>query len=242
MAPQTKKPSKPIFKTSSPFTETKWPIVSLKDQEIITELTCNLIAPIGEYRKTHIHPSKGRKRKRCINAAPDESSRLPAPATASHVLIGLNSVTRHLETQAASTAPPTAPINETTTERDNPTQIDDKDSATSSRTLSVVILTHPQPSLSPSHAHIPTLLHLANLRRDPGTMPAEPTRLVCLATSNDARLASALHIPRVGAIGILEGAPGANALEEYARKHVGLTECAWVDEALKSEWRGLNVQ
>jgi ribonuclease P/MRP protein subunit POP3 len=204
---------------------------------------CSLVGPIGEHRKTHILPSKGRKRKRATNAAPDEPPKLPAPATASHVLVGLNSVTRHLETQAASTAPPTAPINGTSIdEQDKPTQTDDKDSETSPRILSIVILTHPQPSLSPSHAHIPTLLHLANLQRDPGTMPAEPTRLVCLATSNDARLASALHIPRVGAIGILEGAPGAKALEEYVRKHVGSTECAWVDEALRSEWRGLNVQ
>lgn len=204
---------------------------------------CSLLAPIGEHRKAHILPSKGRKRKRATNAAPDEPSRLPAPATASHILVGLNSVTRHLETHAASTAPPTAPINETTIdEQDNPTQTDCKESATPPRILSIVILTHPQPSLSPSHAHIPTLLHLANLRRDPGTIPVNPTRLVCLATSNDARLASALHIPRVGAIGVLEGAPGAKALEEYVRKHVGLTGCAWVDEALRSEWRGLNVQ
>jgi ribonuclease P/MRP protein subunit POP3 len=204
---------------------------------------CSLVATIGEHRKTQIHPSKGRKRKRDINAAPDERSKLPAPATASHILVGLNSVTRHLEIQAASTAPPTAPSSETPIdEQDKPTRTNDKESATPPRALSIVILTHPQPSLSPSHAHIPTLLHLANLRRDPGTVPSEPTRLVCLATSNDARLASALHIPRVGAIGILEGAPGANALEEYARKHVGLTACAWVDEALRSEWRGLNVQ
>jgi ribonuclease P/MRP protein subunit POP3 len=192
---------------------------------------CSLVGPIGEHRKTHILPSKGRKRKRATNAAPDEPPKLPAPATASHVLVGLNSVTRHLETQAASTAPPTAPINGTSIdEQDNPTQTDQRESATPPRILSIVILTHPQPSLSPSHAHIPTLLHLANLR------------LVCLATSNDARLANTLHIPRVGAIGILEGAPGAKDLEEYVRKHVGSTECAWVDEALRSEWRGLNVQ
>jgi ribonuclease P/MRP protein subunit POP3 len=204
---------------------------------------CSLVGPIGEHRKTHILPSKGRKRKRATNATPVEPSKVPSPTIASHILVGLNSVTRHLETQAASTAPPTAPINGTSIdEQDNPTQTDQRESATPPRILSIVILTHPQPSLSPSHAHIPTLLHLANLRRDPGTMPAETTRLVCLATSNDARLANTLHIPRVGAIGILEGAPGAKDLEEYVRKHVGSTECAWVDEALRSEWRGLNVQ
>jgi ribonuclease P/MRP protein subunit POP3 len=107
--------------------------------------------------------------------------------------------------------------------------------------LSVVILTHPQPALSPSHAHIPTLLHLATLRQSPESKSSEPTRLIVLPTVNDARFASTLHIPRVGAIGIHEGAPGAKALEDYVRQHVGLTECLWVKEALTPEWRGLNV-
>jgi ribonuclease P/MRP protein subunit POP3 len=106
----------------------------------------------------------------------------------------------------------------------------------------MVILTHPQPSLSPSHAHLPTLLHLATLRPTSESSPSNATRLIALPTSNDARFASALHIPRVGAIGIYEGAPGAKALEEYVRQHIGLTKCSWVDEAMKPEWRGLNVK
>lgn len=105
----------------------------------------------------------------------------------------------------------------------------------------MVILMHPQPALSPSHAHIPTLLHLATRQPDPISKADEPTRLIALPTSDDARFASALHIPRVGAIGVLEGAPGAKALEDYVRQHVGVTECLWVDEALQPEWRGLTV-
>jgi ribonuclease P/MRP protein subunit POP3 len=110
------------------------------------------------------------------------------------------------------------------------------------KSLSMVILTHPQPSLSPSHAHIPTLLHLATLQSTPGQPAPNPTRLITLPTSNDARFASALHIPRVGAIGIYEGAPGAKALEDYVKQHVGLTECPWIDEAIRPEWRGMNVK
>ncbi|KAF2995547.1 hypothetical protein E8E13_003056 [Curvularia kusanoi] len=242
MAPQPKKPSKPIFKTSTPFTETKWPNVSHDDGEIVTELTCNLLAPIGEHRRTHIQLSKGKNRKRDIRLVSGDAHKVPVPAVASHILVGLNSVTRHLETLAATTAPPTAPINEVVDGQSSPTSGDDKSSITPLKQLSVVILTHPQPSSSPVHAHIPTLLHLATLRRDAKGKPSEPTRLVCLPTSTDNRLASALHIPRVGAIGIVEGAPGAKTLEEYVTKHVGLTECAWVDEALRSEWRELNVQ
>lgn len=150
-------------------------------------------------------------------------------------------MTRHLEALAASSAPPTVPIKEVD---DVPTIGDDttKIAETALRPLSMVILTHPQPSLSPSHAHIPTLLHLATLQSTPKTKLSESTRLIALPTSNDARFANALHIPRVGAIGIYEGAPGGKALEEYVRKHVELTECLWVDEAIKPEWRGLKVQ
>ena len=106
----------------------------------------------------------------------------------------------------------------------------------------MVILTHPQPSLSPSHAHISTLLHLATLQPTLKSKTSVAARLVALPTSSDSRFASTLHIPRVGAIGIYEDAPGAKILEEYVRQHVGLTECLWVDEALNPEWRGLNVQ
>ena len=137
------------------------------------------------------------------------------------------------------------PVKESTVQEQNQVISEggvERQSGTSIRPLSLIILTHPQPSLSPPHAHVPTLVHLAALQSDPKSKPLESARLVALPTSNDARFASALHIPRVGAIGIFEGAPGAKALEDYVRRHVGLTECAWMDEAIVPEWRGLNVQ
>lgn len=156
----------------------------------------------------------------------------------------MNSVTRHLEALAASTAPPTAPIKEFTADnQDHVFPEDDvrQQSESSLKPLSLVVLTHPQPSLSPSHAHVPTLVHLAAIQPN-STKPTDSTRLIALPTSNDARFASALQIPRVGAIGVFEGAPGAKALEDYVRDHVGVTECLWIEEAITPKWRGLNVQ
>lgn len=202
----------------------------------------SLLTPVGEHRKTHIQPSRGKKRKRTTNAPQDNTPAPPPPAIKAHILIGLNSVTRHLEAQAAATAPPTLPAYAAATCKNasspEPTV---KNTSTSSNHLTSIILTHPHPSLSPSHTHIPTLLHLATLRQSLGK-PAEPTRLITLPTSTDSRFASALHIPRVGAIGVFEGAPGARAFEEYVREHVGLTECAWVEEALGAGWRGVDVR
>jgi ribonuclease P/MRP protein subunit POP3 len=202
----------------------------------------SLLTPLGEHRMIQIHPSKSKKRKRSTKTSPEEAPQPPAPALTSHVVVGLNSVTRHLEALAASLAPPTAPVKDTDKDVPNEGNGTQEDVEVALRPLSMVVLTHPQPSLSPSHAHIPTLLHLAMLQSTPKAMASESTRLIALPTSNDARFANALHIPRVGAIGIYEGAPGAKALEEYVRKHVGLTECPWVDEAMRPEWRGLNVQ
>ena len=109
------------------------------------------------------------------------------------------------------------------------------------RPISLIILTHPKPNLSPAHAHIPTLVHLSTLPPTDSSPTHPPTRLIPLPTPADARLASKLHIPRVGALAVFAGAPGAKVLEEYVREHVEVTECKWVDEAMRAEWKGVNV-
>jgi ribonuclease P/MRP protein subunit POP3 len=180
----------------------------------------------------------------------------PQPEIGTHLLIGLNSVTRHLEALAARNVPSTAPIasavktpvevsKQTPEDPQNVSDQEKQDGETQPgeelRPLSMVVLTHPKPSLSPAHAHIPTLLHLSTI--SPSTsLTTIPTRLISLPTSMDALLASALHIPRVGALAIYEGAPGAKALENYVRENIGVTECQWVDEAMSAEWRGLIVK
>jgi ribonuclease P/MRP protein subunit POP3 len=220
--------------------------------------SCSLLTPIGDHRRTHVHPSKGKKRKRTTKSGQDDAAKVetstppPAPEIGKHVLIGLNSVTRQLEAQAAKTAPSTALITsshasaEEANPKDKPNNETIKPQSGAHKHISMVIITHPKPSLSPAHAHLPTLLHLANLplAHSPSTssVPPPPTRLIPLPTSTDARLASTLHIPRVGALAVFEGAPGAKALEEYVREHVGVTECKWVDEAMKGEWKRLNIK
>jgi ribonuclease P/MRP protein subunit POP3 len=172
----------------------------------------------------------------------------PPPAIANHILIGLNSVTRHLEALAAKTAPSTTLVASTARESTNSsTDTNEQEKATARagddlRPLSMVILTHPKPSLSPAHAHLPTLVHLCTLS-PPSTTPnaATATRLVPLPTSAEGQLASSLHIPRVGALAIYADAPGAKTLEDYVRKHIGMTECKWIEEALSAEWRGMKV-
>jgi ribonuclease P/MRP protein subunit POP3 len=200
-------------------------------------LNCSLLTPLGEHRRTHIHPSKGKKRKRkSKDESTTEDTPPPAPEIGKHVLIGINSVTRHLEALAAQHAPSTTPVaisrteeQETAPGMDNP------------RPLSMVITTHPKPSSSTAHAHLPTLVHLSTVKSS-SLSSQQATRLIPLATATDPRLASLLHIPRVGALAIFADAPGAQALEAYVREKVGVTECPWIDEAMTAEWRGLNIK
>jgi ribonuclease P/MRP protein subunit POP3 len=68
-----------------------------------------------------------------------------------------------------------------------------------------------------------------------------PTRLVPFSTTSEAKLCKALGIPRVGIIGIFEGAPGAGPLVEYVREKVEVTDVPWVREVEKGEWLGTKI-
>ncbi|PSN73882.1 hypothetical protein BS50DRAFT_566807 [Corynespora cassiicola Philippines] len=283
MAPATKKIPKPVFKTADPYTATTWPEISHDDQHDILELLCSLLEPLGHHRKTHIQPSRGKKRKRNAKVAAAAAAQDPAsgaedadmadappppPELSRHVLVGLNSVTRHLEALAAKSAPPTmkglhapssaskpgeptppdqktAAVENTPSHRSVETKGDPAQStpipAPELRSLSLVIIPHPAPQTSPVYAHLPTLLHLSALPPSPQTAADNPTRLVPLQSSSESRLAEALHIPRVGAIGILADAPGTMGLVDYVRERVGPTQCRWVDEALNGGWGGVKV-
>jgi ribonuclease P/MRP protein subunit POP3 len=39
----------------------------------------------------------------------------------------------------------------------------------------------------------------------------------------------------------MEGAPGADALVAYVREQVEVTTCAWIDEAMKPEWKAVKI-
>ncbi|KAK3046790.1 hypothetical protein LTS18_013288, partial [Coniosporium uncinatum] len=56
------------------------------------------------------------------------------------------------------------------------------------------------------------------------------------------RIASALGLPRVGAVALLEGAGGAEKLVEYAREHVRAVGVPWLDEAREGKWLGLRSE
>ena len=163
------------------------------------------------------------------------------PEISNHILIGLNSVTRHLESLAAQTAPKTAPAHtpskhEADEEKENTTD-HSNDPETTPQRLAFVLIPHNHPPASLPHAHIPTLVHLATMKSPRDTA----TRLLAVQPTWEPRIADALHIPHVGALAVMEGAPGADALVAYVREQVEVTTCAWIDEAMKPEWKAVKI-
>jgi len=70
----------------------------------------SLIQPLGLHRTSHLTPSKGKKRKRKTPFNTDEDldikdAPLPPPPIGEYLLVGLNTVTRHLEALAATKEP-----------------------------------------------------------------------------------------------------------------------------------------
>ncbi|KAK7181104.1 hypothetical protein DPSP01_003545 [Paraphaeosphaeria sporulosa] len=237
MAATARKGTKPIFKTTRPYTETNWPTLTAQQNRDVTDLVCSVLQPLGDHRRTHVLPSKGKKRKRESQRKNNEDADKNAPSTptpppdiSNHILIGLNSVTRHLESLAAHAAPPSAPSH---AKADPPSP-----DATPPRPLSIVLIPHNHPPASLPHAHIPTLVHLCTMT----SQKDKATRLLAVPPGCEPVIAEALHIPHVGALGIFEGAPGADALVAYVRENVDVTRCAWIEEAIGPEWKGTRIQ
>lgn len=188
-------------------------------------------------------PSQGKrskktlKRKRTDDAAgpqtdSTDSTEPPRPQVEKHITIGLNSTTRSLEdslqrSPANAEPQPTVDL--------NPSQAMQKDSAIPEKNLAAIVLTQDPDALP--YRHLPTLSALVDRPR-----PSSPTLLVPLsAGSAEAKISAALGVPRVGVLGICDGAPGAEALLQYVRDNVPATVVPWIREAAAGKWLGTNV-
>ncbi|KFY17740.1 hypothetical protein V492_00408 [Pseudogymnoascus sp. VKM F-4246] len=205
-------PPKPkaMFELDSPYSVTVPPQLSAADQDTILNLLASFLSPIGHHRTTHITPSKGKRSKRtkrrelkrgASQPAQDEPS-VPPPELSSHILVGLNSITRHFDSQSRQACPPSLGI-----------QVPSSDSPR--RHLAVVITTWPSiPPILTSHIH--RLLQTSSLLHP--NLP--PTRLVVLPRTSEKRLCSALGVPRAGFIGVFDNTPSATAVIDFCSANV----------------------
>jgi len=149
-------------------------------------------------------------------------SRPPPPVIAEHILVGINSTTRHLEALVPS-------------HDSRPSQEPTSLELTSAKPLVAIFLTH-APTFLP-YSHLPTLIALAS-----AAQPSRiATRLVPLTPFSETNLSEALGIARAGAVGVFKDAPGSGPLMDYVREHVEPVDVPWVREVSAGEWLGTKI-
>ncbi|KAF2086517.1 hypothetical protein K490DRAFT_66710 [Saccharata proteae CBS 121410] len=240
------KPGRTIYKVDSPYTSVKWPQLQPTNHDVIVDMLVRLLAPIGRHRTLHVTPSKGKrskKRKRAERPQPTPPPPPPpAPEIASHVTVGINSTTRHLEQLALSTVPAALKSDAISATETPPDSKNDSEppATTPSPPSPITAIFIPASPNSPIHAHLPILCATASAKTT--TPTASPTLLVPLKPSTEAKLATALGVPRLGVVGLLAGAPGADTLVQYVRDHVEPVDVPWLREVGAGKYLGVNVR
>ncbi|KAK0118695.1 hypothetical protein ONS96_011783 [Cadophora gregata f. sp. sojae] len=244
------------------------PEVSPQNQETILELLCSILSPVGQHRTNHVTPSKGKrskKRKRVEKkkkaesgiGSEETSSIPPPPEISSHVIVGLNHITRSLEALSQASKPAAIAASQEISQGQpefelKPATNDSNSTADASQALDIPAETRKSAQTSahiaaifvPSStqpavlkAHLPQLIFTASLANP--SLP--PTRLVQLPKGSDARLCDALGLPRVSLIGILEGAPQSKALIDLVREIVPEIDVPWLREVKEEKYLKVKV-
>jgi len=168
---------------------------------------------------------KGRRGGKKITKPAEEEDSAPQrmPESYDHVTIGFNSTVRRLEALAHRRKPFTLPR---TTSPDLP-----KDPGLN---LSVVFVCR-QTLPNIMTASLPLLVTTSA----PQTTRA---RLVELSSQAEAKVARALNQPRVGVLGIEEGAPGADTLLRFVAENMGAVEVPWLEEASSPTYYPVHIK
>lgn len=192
----------------------------------LTSLTIDsLLSPLGQYRRTHVKPSKGKKaakaQQKRKNLSEDvietEPSPPPPPELARHVDIGLNAITKKLASRCAATR-----ASEKTSKS---TPEDDVASPASGQGHAVIFVARGDQS-SAFNCHFPKMVAAASQ----GTGEQEKIRLVGFSRPTMDRLSKCIGIPRVSSIGIARDAPGAKGLFDMVKEAVKPVEAPWLEK------------
>ncbi|RDA91483.1 hypothetical protein CP533_4593 [Ophiocordyceps camponoti-saundersi (nom. inval.)] len=207
--------TKLVHHLETPYSAVSWPQISLDDQDAILELLCNLLSPIGQHRRAHIKPSKGkraaRRRRNKIDAKDDAASAPvpPPPELFEKVAVGFNSIARTLQDVSSDARRPP---------------------------YAMVFVARGNQSAA-FNCHFPKMVGVTS--KD--SPPDERTRLVGFSRSCSDRLSSSLGIARVSSVALSRDAPGAAPLWDLVRRKVAPVDMAWLEEAMGVEYRATNI-
>ena len=203
----------------------------------------SLLSPIGDHRSKDVKRSRGKRAKKrrrdevCNGTISDTRSRKPheteassEPEVLNYLTIGFNATTRSLEALAQHTCPKTPPsaTSSLDTEAHKLCKVQSaeiQDSLTHKPLIAVFVPRSDQPSIM--YSHLPMLVNAASL---PSSLSSN-IKLVALLKGAESKLSAALGVPRVGIIGLIEGAPASSLLVEFIRQHVRQIEAPWFTEA-----------
>ncbi|TLS29883.1 hypothetical protein PpBr36_03378 [Pyricularia pennisetigena] len=208
-----------LHQLDTPYSAVQWPHVLPEDQDTVLELLCSLLSPLGDYRRAHLAPSRGkRSKKKSKRQASDgqtpgsERVKPPPPELSAFVDVGLASITRCLQENSESS------IISSSDDQQSPEN--------SKRTPYAMILVARSGHSSAFHSHFPQMVAMASQSR-----PDQPSiRLVGFSKSCEDRLSDCLGVPRVSSVALRAGAPLSKPLIEFVRQNVPVIEIPWVKE------------
>ena len=162
----------------------------------------SLLSPIGNHRRAHITPSKGKRKKRAKIQGTDGDSTQdlaapPKPAINDHISIGLTSVTKSMVGE---------------------------DGENNKRPCMIFVARGAQSSAF--NCHFPKMVASATR---PGPSSSD-IRLVGFSRSSSDRLSECLGIARVSSLAVFSDAPGCAALWEMVKKVVPKVDSPWLEK------------
>lgn len=185
----------------------------------------SLLDPIGQHRRAHIKPSKGKRvAKRKANTKDDERPPAsiptpPKPEIGAKVDVGFNSITKNLE--GLSHAVPKSNAKPA----DGPRQ-----------PYSMVFVARGNQT-SAFNCHFPKMICAASKN----TQQDEKARLVGFSKPCSDRLSSSLGIARVSSVAVERDAPGAEALWAFVQKAVPPVDISWLDGIGDTKYRATKI-
>ncbi|OAQ95087.1 RNase p and RNase mrp subunit [Purpureocillium lilacinum] len=205
------------------------PDVSFDDQDAILEI---LLSPIGQHRRHHTKPSKGKRSgKTRADSAADASvanethvqTAPQKPELSAHVDVGFNSITRKLEETSKETPKARGDTSAQAT-------------GDAKRPYSMIFVARGNQS-SAFNCHFPRMVGAAT-RASPSE---ERTRLVGFSKPCSERLSAVLGVARVSSVAVMRDAPGAEALWAFVQKTVSPVDTSWLEESKASAYRPTQI-
>ena len=187
--------------------------------KLMSRVTSSLLAPIGDYRRQYIQPSKGKRsrkrqradcqglsmsgRKNDLPPYPTLESVPPVPNVNGSVLIGFNSVVRYLEVTSQDSAGGLS----------IPRRNRNGDQDFRQPLAAIFVVNTGQHAAM--HMHLSSLLSTTPT----DTLGDPAIQLFILPKAAEVRFSTLLHLPRVHVIGLKSATPNAAHLFAYIRRN-----------------------